>query len=59
MASEYQARIQIIQEEYNFFTYAQSYDYVKRISTHNCIDFVTYLTICHSSVPFDSRQINK
>ena len=29
---------QITQEDYNFFTYAQSNNYVKRISVHNCID---------------------
>ena len=29
---------QIIQEEYKFFTYTQSYKYVKHVPIHNCID---------------------
>ena len=33
-----ESKKQIIQEEYNFFTYANSYNYVKHISSHNCID---------------------
>ena len=33
-----QTKKQIIQEEYKFFTYAQSYNYVKCVPIHNCTD---------------------
>ena len=52
-------RKHIIQEEYYLFTYAQSYNYVKRISIDICFNHATSLTICYLNVPFDSRQINK
>ena len=51
-------RIQIKQEDYKFFTYAQSYNYVKRVTIQIRLDLVTSLTIC-SNVSFDSGLINK
>ena len=51
-------RIQIKQEDYKFLTYAQSYNYVKRVTIQIRLDLVTSLTIC-SNVSFDSGLINK
>ena len=54
-----ETKIQIIQEEYKFFTYAQSYNYVKRVPFHSCIDPSFSFTPSVIECSFDSRQINK
>ena len=50
---------QITQEEYTFFTCAQSHKYVKRVPIHNCIDLSFSFTPSVIECSFDSRQINK